>query len=117
MLNKFSVNTEAISYMLTYGLSAAASTRVSNELGAGNVKGAKKATSVSVKLSLVLALGVVIVLLVGHDGWVGLFSDSYVIKEEFASLRFFLAASITLDSIQGVLSGKRSNIYFFFLLI
>ncbi|CAN6891910.1 unnamed protein product [Brassica oleracea] len=41
------VNTEAISYMLTYGLSAAASTRVSNELGAGNVKGAKKATSVT----------------------------------------------------------------------
>ncbi|CDY65688.1 BnaC08g46710D [Brassica napus] len=73
------VNTEAISYMLTYGLSAAASTRVSNELGAGNVK--------------------------GHDGWVGLFSNSPLIKDEFASLRFFLAASITLDSIQGVLSG------------
>ncbi|KFK39651.1 hypothetical protein AALP_AA3G271600 [Arabis alpina] len=73
------VNTESISYMLTYGLSAAASTRVSNELGAGNVK--------------------------GHDGWVGLFSNSLKIKEEFASLRFFLAASITLDSIQGVLSG------------
>jgi MATE family multidrug resistance protein len=78
---------------------------VSNELGAGNVKGAKKATSVSVKLSLVLALGVVIAILVGHDAWVGLFSNSHVIKEGFASLRFFLAASITLDSIQGVLSG------------
>ncbi|ESQ47471.1 hypothetical protein EUTSA_v10020644mg [Eutrema salsugineum] len=99
------VNTESISYMLTYGLSAAASTRVSNELGAGNVKGAKEATSVTVKLSLVLALGVVVALLIGHDGWVGLFSNSHVIKEEFATLRFFLAASITLDSIQGVLSG------------
>lgn len=87
---------------------------MSNELGAGNVKGAKKATSVSVKLSLVLALGVVIVLLVGHDGWVGLFSNSHVIKEEFASLRFFLAASITLDSIQGVLSGERSKKIFLF---
>ncbi|EOA29541.1 hypothetical protein CARUB_v10015181mg [Capsella rubella] len=99
------VNSESISYMLIYGLSAAASTRVSNELGAGNVKGAKKATLVSVKLSLVLALGVVIAILVGHDGWVGLFSNSLVIKQEFASFRFFLAASITLDSIQGVLSG------------
>ncbi|WZZ08083.1 hypothetical protein YC2023_094004 [Brassica napus] len=99
------VNTEAISYMLTYGLSAAVSTRVSNELGAGNVKGAKKATSVTTKLSLVLALGVVVTLFVGHDGWVGLFSNSPLIKDEFASLRFFLAASITLDSIQGVLSG------------
>ncbi|WZZ77886.1 hypothetical protein YC2023_098458 [Brassica napus] len=100
------VNTEAISYMLTYGLSAAASTRVSNELGAGNVKGAKKATSVTTKLSLVLALGVVVTLFVGHDGWVGLFSNSPLIKDEFASLRFFLAASITLDSIlSGVARG------------
>ncbi|KAG6637327.1 hypothetical protein CIPAW_11G170800 [Carya illinoinensis] len=32
------VNTETIAYMITYGLSAAASTRVSNELGAGNPK-------------------------------------------------------------------------------
>uniref|UniRef100_A0A0D3AB68 Uncharacterized protein n=1 Tax=Brassica oleracea var. oleracea TaxID=109376 RepID=A0A0D3AB68_BRAOL len=80
-------------------------TRVSNELGAGNVKGAKKATSVTVKLSLVLALGLVVALLVGHDGWVGLFSSSHVIKEEFTSLRFFLAATITLDTVQSVLSG------------
>lgn len=85
---------------------------MSNELGAGNVQGAKKATSVTVKLSLVLAFGVVLALLVGHDGWVGLFSNSPVIKEEFASLRFFLAASITLDSIQGVLSGTRSFFLF-----
>ncbi|KFK39649.1 hypothetical protein AALP_AA3G271200 [Arabis alpina] len=99
------VNTESISYMLTYGLSAVASTRVSNELGGGNVKGAKEATSVTVKLSLVLALGVVLAILVGHDGWVGLFSNSLVIKEQFASMRFLLAASITFDSIQGVLSG------------
>ncbi|CAH2052918.1 unnamed protein product [Thlaspi arvense] len=99
------VSTEAICYMLTYGLSAAASTRVSNELGAGNVEGAKKATSVTIKLSLVLSLCVVVALLVGHDSWVRLFSNSLVIREEFASLRFFLAASITIDSIQGVLSG------------
>ncbi|KAJ4868824.1 MATE efflux family protein ALF5 [Raphanus sativus] len=70
-----------------------------------NVEGAKKATSVTVKLSFVLGLGVVLALLVGHDGWVGLFSNSRVIKEEFAPLTFFFAASITLDSIQGVLSG------------
>lgn len=68
------------------------------------------------KLSLVLALGVVVTLFVGHDGWVGLFSNSPLIKDEFASLRFFLAASITLDSIQGVLSGnKRSKKASFFL--
>lgn len=84
---------------------------MSNELGAGNVKGAKKATSVTVKLSLVLALGLVVALLVGHDGWVGLFSSSHVIKKEFTSLRFFLAATITLDTVQSVLSGKRSLLF------
>ncbi|XP_006297490.2 protein DETOXIFICATION 18 [Capsella rubella] len=99
------VNTESISYMITYGLSAAASTRVSNELGAENVKGAKNATSVAVKLSLVLALCMVVAILTGHDAWVGLFSNSHEIKEAFSSLKFFIAASITLDSIQGVLSG------------
>ncbi|RID79941.1 hypothetical protein BRARA_A02640 [Brassica rapa] len=91
-------------------------TRVSNELGAGNVKGAKKATSVTVKLSLVLALGLVVALLVGHDGWVGLFSSSHVIKKEFTSLRFFLAATITLDTVQSVLSVTLINLGTFYLI-
>ncbi|KAM1691992.1 hypothetical protein ACFX13_015303 [Malus domestica] len=42
------VNTEAIAYMITYGLSDAASTRVSNELGAGNPEKAKNAMAVNV---------------------------------------------------------------------
>ncbi|KAI9186970.1 hypothetical protein LWI28_022884 [Acer negundo] len=36
-------NIETIAYMITYGLSAAASTRVSNEFGAGNLEQAKSA--------------------------------------------------------------------------
>ncbi|XP_065862067.1 protein DETOXIFICATION 19-like [Euphorbia lathyris] len=99
------VNTEAIAYMLTYGLSAAASTRVSNELGAGNQEKAKGAMSVSLKLSLILAMLMVLGLALGHTFWVGLFSDSNTIIKEFAYLTPFLAISITLDSIQGVLSG------------
>ncbi|GMJ11439.1 ABERRANT LATERAL ROOT FORMATION 5 [Hibiscus trionum] len=50
------VNTENIAYMITYGLSAAASTRVSNELGAGNPDRAKQAMAVTLKLSVLLAL-------------------------------------------------------------
>ncbi|KAM0843259.1 hypothetical protein ACQ4PT_057826 [Festuca glaucescens] len=42
-----SVNTESISYMITYGFAAAISTRVSNELGAGNTDKAKKAVKVT----------------------------------------------------------------------
>nr|WDY35014.1 multidrug toxin excretion transporter MATE 4 [Diospyros kaki] len=99
------VNTEAIAYMITYGLSAAASTRVSNELGAGQPERAKHAMGVSLKLSLLLALAVVLALGLGHDIWAGFFSDSSKIIQHFASLTPFLVVSIMLDSIQGVLSG------------
>ncbi|KAK9938054.1 hypothetical protein M0R45_014814 [Rubus argutus] len=54
------VNTEAIAYMITYGLSAAASTRVSNELGAGNPDRAKNAMAVTLKLSVLLGFLVVL---------------------------------------------------------
>ncbi|KAJ9551475.1 hypothetical protein OSB04_015520 [Centaurea solstitialis] len=99
------VNTEAIAYMLTYGLSAAASTRVSNELGAGKIDRAKHAMGVTIKLSFVLALIVVLALGFGHNIWAGFFSNSPVIKKHFASMTPFLVISIILDSIQGVLSG------------
>ncbi|KAH7512570.1 hypothetical protein FEM48_Zijuj12G0104600 [Ziziphus jujuba var. spinosa] len=52
------VTTETIAYMLTCGLSAVASTRASNELGAGNLKQAKKAMVVTLKLSMLVALAV-----------------------------------------------------------
>nr|XP_043629328.1 protein DETOXIFICATION 18-like [Erigeron canadensis] len=99
------VNTEAIAYMFTYGLSAAASTRVSNELGAKNISRAKNAMGVSLKLSVILALAVVVALGFGHNIWAGFFSDSLVIINKYASMTPFLMISIILDSIQGVLSG------------
>ncbi|ONI12660.1 hypothetical protein PRUPE_4G177700 [Prunus persica] len=99
------VNTEAIAYMITYGLSAAASTRVSNELGAGNPDNAKKAMAVTLKLSVLLGLLVVLALAFGHNIWAGFFSDSSAIIKLFASMTPFLAISIMADSVQGVLSG------------
>ncbi|EYU26372.1 hypothetical protein ABFS82_08G186900 [Erythranthe guttata] len=99
------VNTEAISYMIAYGLSAAASTRVSNELGAGNPDRAKHAMWVTLKLTVLLALLVVSGLSFGHNLWAGSFSDSPVIIEAFASMTPFLVASISCDFVQGILSG------------
>ncbi|KAH0986634.1 hypothetical protein GBA52_013811 [Prunus armeniaca] len=99
------VNTEAIAYMIIYGLSAAASTRVSNELGAGNPDKAKKAMAVTLKLSMLLALVLVLALVVGHNIWAGFFSDSHIIAEQFASMVPLLVISIIVDSVQGVLSG------------
>ncbi|OWM76840.1 protein DETOXIFICATION 19-like [Punica granatum] len=99
------VNTEAVAYMITYGLSSAASTRVSNELGAGNVDQAKNAMAMTLKFSIMLAITFVLALAFGHNLWAGLFSGSSTIIKEFASMTPFVAISITLDSIQGVLSG------------
>lgn len=99
------VNTENVAYNFTYGLSAAASTRVSNELGAGKPKEAKQAMGISLKLSILLAALVVLVLGLGHDSWAGFFSDSTDIIKAFAAMTPFLCISIFIDSIQGILSG------------
>ncbi|KAL5564356.1 hypothetical protein UlMin_027520 [Ulmus minor] len=99
------VNTEAIAYMFSYGLSAAASTRVSNELGAGNPDQAKHAMTVTIKISGLLSLVVIVALGFGHNIWAGFFSDSSTIIKDFASMTPFLALSIFLDFFQGILSG------------
>nr|GEW62377.1 protein DETOXIFICATION 18-like [Tanacetum cinerariifolium] len=75
------VNTEAIAYM------------------------SKHAMGVTLKLSVILALAVVLALGFGHNIWAGFFSDSPVIISSYASMTPLLVISIILDSIQGVLSG------------
>ncbi|KAF2286322.1 hypothetical protein GH714_014028 [Hevea brasiliensis] len=99
------VNIESIASMFAYGLSAAASTRISNELGAGNPDRAKNAIAVTLKLSVILAFVVVLALAFGGKIWTNLFSDSPIITKEFASMLLLLAISIIIDSVQGVLSG------------
>jgi len=81
------------------------STRVSNELGAGQPERAKHAMRVSLKLSLVLGFCFALMIVFGHDIWIRMFSSSPTIKHEFSSISPFLAISILLDSVQGVLSG------------
>ncbi|KAE8702281.1 MATE efflux family protein ALF5 [Hibiscus syriacus] len=99
------VNTGDFANMITYGLSAAASTRVSNELGAGNPNRAKQAMKVTLKLSVLLALVVVLTLALGHHIWAGFFRDSHLIIKKFAQMTPLLAISIAIDAIQGVLSA------------
>ncbi|KAH0986640.1 hypothetical protein GBA52_013817 [Prunus armeniaca] len=103
------VNTQEIGYMVTYGLSAAASTRVSNELGAGNPGRAKNAMVVTLKLSVLLSFAIILALAFGHNVWAGFFIDSNasyaVLREDFASMTPLLAISIIVDSVQGVFAG------------
>ncbi|KAM7250375.1 hypothetical protein ACFE04_022258 [Oxalis oulophora] len=99
------VQTETIAFMIAYGLSAATSTRVSNKLGAGKPEQAKHVMVVAVKLSVLVALTAASTLAIGHDFWIRLFTDSDHIIKKFAALTPFLTLSITLDAVQGVLSG------------
>ncbi|KAK8961431.1 MATE efflux family protein LAL5 [Platanthera guangdongensis] len=99
------VNTESITYMITSGFSAAVSTRVSNETGSGNIKKAKNAIRVTLKLSIFLATIVVISLGAGHDVWASFFSSNTEIIRLFSYMTPLLAMSILFDSAQGVLSG------------
>lgn len=78
---------------------------MSNEIGAGNVERAKHAVSVTLKLSVFLALSFVLLLASGHTLWAGLFSRSATIASEFAAITPLMMVSIVLDSAQGVLSG------------
>ncbi|XP_020250847.1 protein DETOXIFICATION 18-like [Asparagus officinalis] len=99
------VQTEGVAYMITYGFSAAVSTRVSNEMGAGNIKKAKNAVSVTLKLSFFLALMFLLSLAFGQKIWAKSFTTNAVIIKEFASMIPLLSVSILLGSAQGVLSG------------
>ncbi|KAL7129523.1 hypothetical protein ABFS83_13G072700 [Erythranthe nasuta] len=99
------VNTEDICFLVAYGLSAAASTRVSNELGAGNTERAKRAVAVTLKLTVVIALCVVLALCFGHNIWARTFSHSPVIINAYASMTPLLAVSVSFDFVQAVLSG------------
>ncbi|XP_031253753.1 protein DETOXIFICATION 18-like [Pistacia vera] len=99
------INTEAIAYMITYGVSATASTRVSNDLGAGNIKGAKNAMVVTLKLSVMLVPIFILALAFGHTTWASFFSKNPEIIKEFSSLTPFLMISIVLDSVQAIFSG------------
>nr|KJB63178.1 hypothetical protein B456_009G381900 [Gossypium raimondii] len=80
-------------------------TRVSNELGAENPRKAKTAMAVSLKLSILLALTVVVALAFGHNIWAAFFTNTASIINQFASITPFLLISITIDSFQGILSG------------
>ncbi|XP_074318944.1 protein DETOXIFICATION 19-like [Silene latifolia] len=99
------VNTEAIAYTFTYGLSAAASTRVANELGATRPSKAKHAMGVTLKLSVVLTTSLLLAFGFGHSLWARSFSSEPDIIKAFASMAPFVCVSIFLDSIQGILSG------------
>ncbi|KAL6883789.1 hypothetical protein ACP4OV_011203 [Aristida adscensionis] len=98
------ISTATIPFVITSGFSAAVSTRVSNEIGAGNVGRAKSAVWVTMKVSLLLAAGFTLMLAFGHGPWVRLFTGSAAIASEFAAITPLVMVAVLLA--KGLWAGQ-----------
>ncbi|PON84045.1 Multi antimicrobial extrusion protein [Trema orientale] len=92
-------------FMIAVGFNAAASVRVSNELGAGHPKSAAFAVVIVTFSSFVIALIFAIMVLVLRHVISYAFTDGATVSDAVSELTPFLAASIILNGIQPVLSG------------
>ncbi|KAK2978858.1 hypothetical protein RJ640_010428 [Escallonia rubra] len=91
--------------MIPLAFFAGTGVRVANELGAGNGKGAKFATIVSVTTSIVIGLFFWILILIFHNELGIIISSSKPVLEAVNKLSILLAFAILLNSVQPVLSG------------
>ncbi|KAK7852338.1 protein DETOXIFICATION 12 [Quercus suber] len=99
------LNTIATLYTIPYGLGAAASTRISNELGAGNPQTARVAVFAVLFLAITETSIVSTVLLASRSVFGYTFSNEKEVVDYVTTMAPLVSLSIILDSIQGVLSG------------
>ncbi|KAM1517487.1 hypothetical protein ACFX1Z_020575 [Malus domestica] len=92
-------------YAIPYGFAAAASTRVSNELGAGNPQGARIATF-SVMFLAVAEISIITTTLFACRNVFGYtFSNEKEVIDYVTTMAPLVCLAAALDSLQGVLSG------------
>ncbi|KAG6553961.1 hypothetical protein Mapa_004878 [Marchantia paleacea] len=99
------LNTIALMYMVPFGLSAAVSTRVSNELGAGRPYAAKAAVKLTVSLALMEGCLMSILLISVRSIWPYLYSGDAEVVNYVSKMVPFLATLAILDGFQGTLCG------------
>ncbi|CAD6205678.1 unnamed protein product [Miscanthus lutarioriparius] len=92
-------------FMISVGFNAAASVRVSNELGAGNPKSASFSVVVVTLLSFVLSVLISIVILLCRDYISYIFTEGEDVSRAVSQLTPLLAVTLILNGIQPVLSG------------
>ncbi|ESQ31327.1 hypothetical protein EUTSA_v100040870mg, partial [Eutrema salsugineum] len=91
--------------MIPLAFFAGTGVRVANELGAGNGKGARFATIVSVTQSLIIGLFFWVIIMLFHNQIAWIFSSSEEVLMAVNKLSILLALTILLNSVQPVLSG------------
>ncbi|KAK6249732.1 hypothetical protein SCA6_003737 [Theobroma cacao] len=99
------LNTAATVWMIPSGLSGAASTRVSNELGAGHPEAARLAVYVVIVMAISEGLLVGSILILIRNIWGYAYSNEVEVIKYVAAMMPILAISNFLDGIQCVISG------------
>ncbi|XP_034700930.1 protein DETOXIFICATION 12-like [Vitis riparia] len=99
------LNTISTLYMIPYGLGAAGSTRVSNELGAGNPQKARLAVYALMFLAVTETAVVSTTLFASRRVFGYLFSNEKEVVDYVTNMSPLVCLSVILDSMQGVLSG------------
>ncbi|CAN1768087.1 Protein DETOXIFICATION 16 [Linum perenne] len=99
------LNTALTVWMIPYGLGAAASTRVSNELGAGNPELAR--TTVCIVVGMAVGEGILVggILFSIRSVWGSVYSNDQPVINYVAQMLPIAAIANFLDGIQCVLSG------------
>ncbi|WCJ42397.1 MATE efflux family protein [Euphorbia peplus] len=100
-----SLNICSIVYMIPLGLSGAVSTRVSNELGAGQPRAARLA--VCVASVIVIAEGVLVglIIILGRKLWGYFYSNEEKVVNYLAQILILMAGAHFIDGIPSVLAG------------
>ncbi|KAJ7943068.1 Protein DETOXIFICATION [Quillaja saponaria] len=92
-------------YTIPYGVGAAASTRVSNELGAGNARAARVVVFSVICITFIETSAVSITLFACRSVYGYSFSNEKEVVDYVTVMAPLLCLSVILDSLQGILSG------------
>ncbi|KAB2042196.1 hypothetical protein ERO13_D02G172801v2 [Gossypium hirsutum] len=99
------LNTISTLYAIPYGLGAAASTRVSNELGAGKPQAARVAVYAAMAIAVLETLIVTGALFASRRVFGYIYSNEKEVVDYVTTMAPLVCVSVVLDSLQGVLSG------------
>ncbi|GMN41535.1 hypothetical protein TIFTF001_010752 [Ficus carica] len=91
--------------MVSFGINAAISVRVSNELGAAHPRTAKFSLVVAVITSFLIAVVLSLVLIITRNKYPSFFSKDTDVKTLVRQLTPVLATCIVINDVQPVLSG------------
>ncbi|KAF7829314.1 protein DETOXIFICATION 29 [Senna tora] len=91
--------------MVSFGMNAAVSVRVSNELGAAHPRTAKFSLVVAVITSFLMGVLMSLLLIIFREQYPGLFSNDIQVQNMVVKLTPMLALCIIINNVQPVLSG------------